>query len=247
MNQQQDLEYLKRIHCDGNSEAREELVKKYFPMVAHIIKKQQYPISWDDFEDYFQEGAIGILKAIDDYDPINYSVKFSTFVYICILRRICNTAKQYSRKKAPAVYPALSLNCLYNEEQSLSLLERIPDFNFEPYSRIEDELAGQRLEEILKAYLSPVEYRVTKLFLEGYSLADIQGALSLSQKVVDNARTRARLKLKRVVFRYGSLLNPQIPVKIRKRKDLPDRFQTDACGDKARGNQSVGRETHAAG
>jgi RNA polymerase sporulation-specific sigma factor len=223
MNQQHDLEYLQRIHFDGNLEAREELVKKYFPMVAHIIRKLTIP--WDDFEDYFQEGAIGILKAINDYDPYNYPVKFSTFVYTCVLRRIYNIAKQNSRKKALTAYSILSLNYLNNEEQSFSLLERIPDLTFEPYSRIEDELAEKRLEEILKVYLSPVEYRVTKLFLEGYSLADIQGVLSLSLKVVDNARTRAKLKLKRVLYRYGSLQNPQIPVKIRKRKDLSVRLE----------------------
>jgi RNA polymerase sporulation-specific sigma factor len=223
MNQQQDLELLTRIRSGGNWEAREELVKKYFPMVAHIVKKHH--ISWDDFEDYFQEGAIGLLKAIDDYDPDNFPVKFSTFAYTCILRRIYNTAKQYSRKKAPVLYRTLSLNYLNNDEQSQSLLEKIPDLSFEPYSQIEDEMAGRRLEEIMEAYLSPVEYQVIKLFLEGYNLTDIQEALSLSLKVVDNARTRARLKLKRVLFRYGSLQNPQIPVKIRKRKDLSVRLE----------------------
>ena len=38
--------------------------------------------------------------------------------------------------------------------------------------------------------------------------------------MVDNARTRARLKLRRLVERYGSLLSPELPLNVRKRLDL---------------------------
>ena len=72
----------------------------------------------------------------------------------------------------------------------------------------------------MQAYLSPVEYQVIKLLLNGYHSNEIREELGLSLKVIDNARTRVKLKLKKVLLRYGSLLNPQLPLKTRKRKDL---------------------------
>ena len=72
----------------------------------------------------------------------------------------------------------------------------------------------------MKAHLSPVEYLVFFLYLQGLSCREIQDKLGIKAKVVDNAKTRARLKLQRVIKRYGSLLNPEIPLKTRKRRDL---------------------------
>lgn len=217
-NQENDLSLLRRIRDEGDSESREDMVKKYLPMVRYIVKRQN--ISWPDFDDYLQEGTIGLLKAIDEYDPEHYPIKFSTFAYICIIRRIYNALKQaYGRKILPN-NQIISLNSFLNEEDTRTLIDSIPDLSAEPSTQIEEALVGQRLKTVLEAYLSPVEFRVVQMIWSGYSLKEIHQTLSLSNKVIDNARTRARLKLKKVLFEYGSLLDPRIPMKIRKRKDL---------------------------
>ncbi len=223
MNQQKDLILIERIRSKNDPGAKEELVKKYLPMIHHIIKNQN-SLGFD-YEDYFQEGAIGLLKAIEEYDPKNYAIKFSTFAYICILRRIFNVVKQSYTKKALFSSKAMSLNAALGDDDSRTILDSIADNSVEPFSLVENDWVGKKIDLVLKAYLSPVEYRVVKLILQDYNLNDIQKQLALSVKIIDNARTRARLKLKKVLIRYGSFLNPEIPLKTRKRKDLAIRLE----------------------
>lgn len=223
MNQERDLRLIQRFRVDQDLFSREELVKKYLPMVRHILKNYHIPCM--DLDDYFQEGAIGLLKAVDQYDPEHYSIKFSTFAYICILRRIINAFKSSSAKKTILPAKMLSLNAFINhEDESGTLLDIIPDLSFEPFLEVENNWMEQRLEIVLEAYLSPVECKVVRMILNGYPLKDIQQKLSLPIKAIDNARTRARLKLAKILLRYGSLLNPQIPLKPRKRADLAINF-----------------------
>jgi hypothetical protein len=56
--------------------------------------------------------------------------------------------------------------------------------------------------------------------INGYSASEIEKEIGVSTKSIDNARTRAKFKLGRILTRYGSLLSPKVPQKVRKRKDL---------------------------
>ena len=67
-------------------------------MVHRIVRNQGG--RWSDYEDLCQEGIIGLLKAIGEYNPERYAVKFSTFAYICILRRVSNIIRQARPRKA---------------------------------------------------------------------------------------------------------------------------------------------------
>ena len=78
----------------------------------------------------------------------------------------------------------------------------------------------ERIHTVLEVHLSRVEFAVVDLMLKGMTTGEIQVELGLEPKVVDNARTRARLKLRRLVERYGSLLNPELPLHTKKRLDL---------------------------
>jgi len=218
MNQQLDLELIKRIRAGQDGGSREELVIKYLPLVRHIVKNQNiYPA---DFDDYFQEGAIGLLKAIEQYKPESFPIKFSTFAYLCIVRRIYNKLKQNYSQKSRGFYSMLSLNQSSVADYSQGLISLLPDSTEEPFDRIEASWISERIDSVLQAYLSPLEYHVIQLALKGYSFGETSNILRLAPKAVDNARTRARGKLRKVLRRYGSFLSPAIPLKTRKRKDL---------------------------
>lgn len=216
-NQEKDLEYLTRIRICKDAEAKENLVCKYLPMVKHIVRNvNSYP---GDYEDLLQEGVIGLLKAINKYNEL-YNIKFSTFAYICILRKIHNARKQMWNTRNRLSQEAASFYQQLTHDEPWILLDVINASSFDPERILEEKLATDRLHKVLKAHLSPVEYRVLFFYLEGHSCREIQQKLGVKAKVVDNAKTRARLKLQRVIQQYGSLLNPKIPLKTRKRKDL---------------------------
>ena len=50
-----------------------------------------------------------------------------------------------------------------------------------------------------------------KMLLSGYSCGEIEAVVGVGAKVVDNARTRVKTKLRKLIEEYGSLLNPQLP------------------------------------
>ncbi len=223
MNQEKDLLFIERIRSHNDPAAKDELVRKYLPMVRHIVKNQSiYNI---DYEDYIQEGTIGLLKAIEEYDAENYHIKFSTFAYICILRRIYNVVKRSFTKKAIFTGRAISLNAGFSEDDPRTVLDLVADNSYEPLARIENEWIVGKIDMVLKAYLSPIEYEVVKLIIQDYSYQEIHKRLGFPPKVIDNARTRAKIKLKKLLIDYGSFLNPEIPLKSRKRNDLSMRLE----------------------
>ena len=65
--------------------ARDELVEGNLKLVLSILKKF-YQVN-ENKDDLFQIGCVGLLKAIDNFDP-NYGVKFSTYCVPMILGEI---------------------------------------------------------------------------------------------------------------------------------------------------------------
>ncbi|NMB38453.1 MAG: sigma-70 family RNA polymerase sigma factor [Firmicutes bacterium] len=218
LNQQIDFELISRIR-EGDPEAKEKLVNKYIPMVKHIIRN--YYASFFDFEDLLQEGVIGLLNAIEEYKPEEYDVKFSSFAYICIIRKVYNVIKQTSGNKHRALNEALSLHAYVNADENRTILDIIVmDDWFTPEKIIEEKIITQQLNQMLSNHLSLLEYSVITMLLRGYSCREIESKIGVEPKAVDNARTRVKAKLRKIISEYGSLLSPNVPVSVRKRKDL---------------------------
>jgi len=66
-------------------QAREALVKENTALVRYLVKR--FAGRGADSEDLFQYGCMGLLKAIDRFDPA-YSVQFSTYAVPVILGEI---------------------------------------------------------------------------------------------------------------------------------------------------------------
>lgn len=77
-------ELFKRLKNNDLS-AREELVNGNLKLVLSILKKF-YQVN-ENKDDLFQIGCVGLLKAIDNFDP-SYGVKFSTYCVPMILGEI---------------------------------------------------------------------------------------------------------------------------------------------------------------
>jgi RNA polymerase sigma-B factor len=64
---EEDLRLLRRYHEDGDQRAREELAERLLPFVRSVARR--YAQRGEPFEDLVQVGCIGLLKAIDRFDP----------------------------------------------------------------------------------------------------------------------------------------------------------------------------------
>lgn len=64
----------------GDKEAKEELVNGNLKLVLSILKKYN---SRDNLDDLFQIGAVGLIKAVDNFD-LSHEVRFSTYAVLMI-------------------------------------------------------------------------------------------------------------------------------------------------------------------
>lgn len=95
---------------DGDTKAREELIKGNLRLVLSVI--QRFAGRGENPDDLFQVGCIGLIKAIDNFKT-DYGVKFSTYAVPMImgeLRRYLrdNNAVRVSRSMRDLAYRALS-------------------------------------------------------------------------------------------------------------------------------------------
>lgn len=225
-NQRRDLALIFRIR-EGDPSAKDELVNKYLPMVKHIVKRHY--ASFLEFDDLMQEGFIGLLAAIDEYRPDAYDVKFSSFAYMCIIRKVYNAIKQSNGNKHKALNHAVSLHASLGSDESRTVMDLLPadDASSDPALLFEAKHSDHRIDTILQNHLSLLEYTVIALMLQGYTSGEIERVIGVKAKVIDNARTRVKAKLKRIVDTYGSLLSPHVPLKVRRRRDLYMKLEVD--------------------
>lgn len=109
---------------DINIESREEKILKYLPLVKFIagrimVKK----IPYLDIDDIYQYGVIGLIDAIDRYDPLR-GVKFETYASIRIRGEIIDEIRRQSWVPRSVVEKITRLN--EKREQLKATLNRDP-------------------------------------------------------------------------------------------------------------------------
>ena len=94
---------------EGNEEAREEYIKGNLRLVLSVIKR--FASSNENVDDLFQIGCVGLMKAVDNFDP-DREVKFSTYAVPMIIGEIRrylrdNNSIRVSRSLRDTAYKAI--------------------------------------------------------------------------------------------------------------------------------------------
>jgi len=90
-----DLVRLSRAAAGGDRAARERIVSANLNLVRHVVRR--YRSMGADGEELFQVGCLGLLKAVDRFDPAR-GTRFSTYAVPLILGEI----QRHLRDLAPA-------------------------------------------------------------------------------------------------------------------------------------------------
>ena len=182
---------LHSLYLSGDAEAGNELVLRYRRMVKACIRP--FFLAGGDSEDLLQEGMIGLLSAIREYDPDGGS-SFRSFAELCVRRRVISAARSASRQKHAPLNDGLSLEQLQSgESQQLfrQLIARSPE------EHILDQAWADAFLAACFQHLSEYENTILTDYLHGLSYAEIAMRSGRSEKSVDNAIQRIRKKLAR--------------------------------------------------
>lgn len=172
-------------------DAMRELIKRHTRLVRACARPLF--LAGGDHEDLVQEGMIGLLDAIRDYNPAA-SGSFPGFAALCIRRRMISAIRAASAQKHAPLNDSLSI-------------ESLPDLGTADQRDPELEIIGKEgfreFMDTLHQRLSPGERGVLELYLQGCSYQEIAARLNRSVKTVDNAVQRIRRKATNILGENG--------------------------------------------
>ncbi|MDD6793876.1 MAG: RNA polymerase sporulation sigma factor SigH [Clostridiaceae bacterium] len=180
----------------GNARAQEYLINKYENFVKG--KAKSYFLIGADKEDIYQEGMIGLYKAIRDFKPDKLS-SFRAFAELCVTRQIITAIKTATRQKHIPLNTYVSLNKpIYEEESDRTLLDVLAGLKItDPEELVISQEQMEHIEKEISRVLSSLELEVLTSYLDGKSYQEIACDLDRHAKSIDNALQRVKRKLEK--------------------------------------------------
>ena len=185
---------------NGDNMAQEYVISKYEQFVK--AKSKSYFLIGADKEDIYQEGMIGLYKAIRDFNPDKFA-SFKSFAELCVSRQMYSAIEASNRKKH---LPLNSYISLYEDSEqegegrSLPLIDTIESSKEnDPEVLYFGKEYTEAFAEQLKELLSPLENHVLYLHLMGTDYRTIAELLGKSPKSVDNALQRIKTKAQKIL------------------------------------------------
>jgi RNA polymerase sigma factor for flagellar operon FliA len=205
----------------GLNEDKKKIVQENINLVKKVASKIYYrlPDLGIDFDDLFQVGVIGLIKALDNYNEDKG--KFSTYAYIRIRGEILdflrqqdifpNTEKDFitTEKVDPDnvdIYSntgmILSLDkVISQEDDSISLIDTLISKSKTPEEEYEFKEQIEKLSIIIDEYLDETEKKVVNyLFFEEKEPKEIQDILGISLGRISQIKAKALEKIRKIMY-----------------------------------------------
>jgi RNA polymerase sigma-B factor len=188
----EDRRLLVRYHRAGDPAAREQLVERFLPLARQLARR--YQRGGEQLDDLIQVASLGLLKAIDRFDPARETA-FSSFAVPTILGEL----KRHFRDKGWSVRVPRDL------QEMAVRVDRISDEMSRELGRAPTpgqiaERTGASLEQVLEAREASAAYRAVSLDRprsdgeeEGDSYADAFGIEDPGFGLAEDAATVDRL------------------------------------------------------
>lgn len=123
---EQDTKILLQKTRQGDAEARERLINCNLKLVFNMV--QRFQNRGYELEDLFQIGTIGLMKAIDKFDP-SFEVMFSTYAVPMIIGEIRRFIRDDNPVKVSRSYKELAIHVYKSKEMLTKKLGREPTVN----------------------------------------------------------------------------------------------------------------------
>ncbi len=161
----------------GSADARSKLIEHNLRLVAHIVKKFEHDVSFQD--DLISIGTIGLIKGIDTYSR-NKNVRLTTYCARCIQNEILMYYRSNNKySKNISINESIGFDKEGNEITIVDILKSDkPDFALDLYEKENIKLLSEYVKVLTKrekakklhisrSYVSRIEKRaLTKMLRE---------------------------------------------------------------------------------
>ncbi|MCR4611042.1 MAG: sigma-70 family RNA polymerase sigma factor [Lachnospiraceae bacterium] len=175
-----------KAYRNGDLEAVDFMLRKYTPLI-YKSHNNRYAAGCNR-DDFIQEGFIGLLSAINQYD-VESGASFYTFAKTCINNSMNKLIQKSLQKKNQILNNSASLE----EEQQLS-----EDVLADPARIVLSKMINEDTFDEVENVLSKGELDVYRLLREGYSTSEIADILDKDVKSVDNSIQRIKSKARKL-------------------------------------------------
>lgn len=175
-------EELVNLAQEGDKQAMETLLLRYSGLVRGCARK--FFLIGGETEDLIQEGMVGLYRAVGDYRKREDGRSFKNFAYLCISRRIIDAVKLSARRKNEPLNRGVSMLETESVDTSLSPEDMLI---------LNDD--RREFQQKMSRVLSDFEFKITTMYMDGMTCAEICEATGKSVKSIDNAIQRSKRKL----------------------------------------------------
>ncbi|MDD3242324.1 MAG: RNA polymerase sporulation sigma factor SigK [Eubacteriales bacterium] len=156
LSSEEEKDYVQRMLA-GDKWAAGQLVERNLRLVAHIAKK--YRGNGRDMDDLVSIGTIGLMKAVNTYDPAK-NIKLATYAARCIQNEVLMSIRS-SRKLRREVYMDEPIGTDH-EGNEISLADVLGTEQDEVVESVDLRIRTDRLVDLVRR-LPPRERRIIKM------------------------------------------------------------------------------------
>ncbi len=174
------------------------LIEKYSHLVDMLAKKyiKNNNNLGLDYDDLYQEGMVGIVKALNDYN--SKDCVFYTYASLCAKREIDKLLMYYKRKKHMILNNAISMDQQIKDDSNCSIKDIIAsDYNLEEEYEYYDNY--NKIMNIIYD-LDLLDSSILELKVNGFSTREISTLLDITYKAVDYRMRKIRKKICKITY-----------------------------------------------
>lgn len=181
---------------EGSKEARDILIERNLRLVAHIVKK--YNTADREIDDLISIGTIGLIKAIDTFDP-DKGIRLATYASRCIDNELLMMLRSGKRQaKEVYLYEPIGSD---KEGHEINLLDIIESSESDIIDDIELQGNVKRLYELVNKVLSKREKQIIEMRYglnaqEEITQREIASKIGISRSYVSRIEKKALKKLR---------------------------------------------------
>ncbi len=194
LNTDEEAEIIKKCKA-GSKEARDTLVVHNLRLVAHIVKKY-YTVN-KDIDDLISIGTIGLIKAIDTFDP-DKGIRLATYASRCIDNELLMMFRS-EKKQSKEVYLYEPIGS-DKEGHEINLLDILESVDIDIIDELENKRNVKLLYKLMDEVLTDREKHIIEMRyglkqVEAVTQKEIAYDIGISRSYVSRIEKKALKKL----------------------------------------------------